>query len=105
MIGRRRAAALIALALGACATPDAPGTGRWQRPDTTEQQAAQDESYCRSRANAEVDREFRREGALRNEDIATPGSLETMMGRHEARRRAQNLFGDCMRTRGYSRVP
>jgi hypothetical protein len=105
MTGPVRAALVGALLIGACAGPDPTASGRWQKSSADEGKVVADESYCRSWANAEAEREFRREGALHNEDIARPGSLDSMMGRHDARRRAQKLFEDCMRARGYARAP
>lgn len=91
--------------LVACAGPQAAKGGRWQKANTSESQVAADESECRSRAAAEVDREVRRDDALRDGPAATAGSFDAAMTRYEAERRIGRLFENCMRLRGYSRMP
>lgn len=99
------AVVLSALVLAACAGPPAATGGRWYKANTPESQVAADEGECRRRAVAEVDREVRRDQALRDAPPATAGSFETAMTRYEAERRIGRLFESCMRRLGYSREP
>lgn len=98
-------AILAALVLAACAGPQAAKGGRWHKANTPESQVAADEGECRSRAAAEVDREVRRDDALRDGPPATAGSFDAAMTRYEAERRIGRLFESCMRRLGYSRGP
>jgi hypothetical protein len=96
---------LAACVLTACASSPAAKGGRWHKTNTPESQVADDEGECRRRAGAEVDREVRRDEALRDAPPATAGSFETAMTRYEAERRIARLVESCMRRLGYSRAP
>lgn len=104
-------AAVIVCALGllgliaACRAPgDASGI-RWQKPDTSESQALDDELDCRRRASAEIEREARRERIFTDDGLIRPGSLDGMMARHDATLRVNRLASECMRRRGYVPAP
>ena len=97
-------AAAAAFALAACAAKDATPT-RWQQPDTDEARALADERDCRRLAQAEVERDSRRDRIFGDDGLARPGSFDSMMARHEARSRIEKLIADCMRRRGYAPAP
>lgn len=97
-------AAAAGLILAACAARDATPT-RWRQPDTDETRALADERDCRRLAQAEVERDSRRDRIFGDDGLARPGSFDAMMARHEARARIDGLIADCMRRRGYAPAP
>jgi hypothetical protein len=91
--------------VAACRAPEGPGRVLWQKPDVDEKQALGDEQDCRRRAQAEVERESRRERIFGDDGLARPGTYDALMTRHEAGRRADRLAAECMRRSGYTPAP
>jgi hypothetical protein len=92
----RRALALTILALGtvACATG-----ARWERPGGTDAERRRDEAGCA--AQADRDRSL---PTQRVTPLPGGGTVETTE-RVTARNVDPGVFDECMRTRGYERVP
>jgi hypothetical protein len=99
------ALALIGLGLVACRAPGESPPTRWQQPDVDEARTLADERDCRRRAESEVDRESRRDRVFGDDGLARPGTYDAMMSRHDAKRRADKLFAECMRRLGYGPAP
>jgi len=100
------ALASVALAqLAACRQPEDLGKVLWQQPNVDETRMLADEQDCRRRANAEVEREARRERIFSDDNLARPGSYDALMFRHDAARRTDRLAAECMRRRGYAPAP
>jgi hypothetical protein len=84
----------VALASGACAT----GT-RWERPGASDEDRRRDEAECAALAN--------RDHSVPAQRIVTRSSGRTMEGMELVTVRDFDAaaFSDCMRRRGYRRVP
>jgi hypothetical protein len=84
----------VALASGACAT----GT-RWERPEASDEDRRRDEAECAALAN--------RDHSVPAQRIVTRSSGRTTEGMELVTVRDFDAaaFSDCMRTRGYRRVP
>ena len=92
----RRALTLTLLALGsvACATG-----ARWERPGGTEAERRRDEAECASQANRDHSVPAQRITARANGSTSEGIELVTV------RDFDSGAFDECMRTRGYARVP
>lgn len=105
------AAVVLALAIGGCAGPSGTGAGGWRQDGISETRANDDEAECRKRARADVEREVRRDmhggsgSGFDPDPIGRPGSYESQVARHDARKRIDRLTADCMRARGYVPTP
>jgi hypothetical protein len=91
-----RVPVLIVVTLGAAAC----ATGaRWERPGSTEAERRRDETECAAQAN--------RERSVPAQRIATRsgGRITESMGLVTVRDLDPGVFDECMRTRGYDRVP
>ncbi len=100
MSGRRRAAALAAVAVlaAACAQPT-----HWRKPGADVDEWSRDESACRARARTLAEREFRARSSEVGSPMADRGdTLEKQMAVYDARRDERRLFEDCMRAKGYA---
>jgi hypothetical protein len=92
----RRALVLAALALGigACATG-----ARWERPGGTDAERQRDEAECASQANRDRSVLGQRitsrpgGGTVESPELVTVRDVDT------------GAYDECMRTRGYQRVP
>ena len=101
-----RIGVLIALfILAGCRAPGDSSPVHWQKPDTDEARMLDDERDCRRGATAEVEREARRERIFSDDGLARPGAYDAMMGRFDARARADRLAAACMQRRGYTSAP
>jgi hypothetical protein len=85
---------LVALGSAACVT----GV-RWERPGATEAERRRDESECAAQAN--------RDRSVPAQRIVTRSSGRTTEGMElvTVRDFDSGVFDECMRTRGYERVP
>ena len=87
-------AVLTCLAVSACAAP-----GAWENPNLDPGRWPLDRAECRSRAEAKVEGEF-----IRDQDIGQPDQWRRAMARFDAGKRAQALYANCMKTKGYARA-
>jgi hypothetical protein len=79
--------------------------GTWQNADVPEEQWSVDSSQCRSRAQADVEREFalrQQTGSSMTYNPSAQWSRE--MNRFSGDQRVNELFAQCMRQRGYTLV-
>jgi hypothetical protein len=92
----RRVAVLLLVALGiaACATG-----ARWERPGASEAERRRDEAECAAQAN--------RDRSVPAQRIVTRSGGRTTegVGLVTVRDLDPGVFDECMRTRGYDRVP
>jgi hypothetical protein len=91
---RVRALAFLALWSVACATG-----ARWERPGGTEAERRRDEAECAARANR--DRSVPTQRITTRSGGRTTESMELVTVRDFD----SGVFDECMRTRGYERVP
>jgi hypothetical protein len=91
---RRRVVLLLLLAAAGCAA-----ASRWERPGGTEAERVRDETECQARAD--------RERAVVGRRIVSSSRGQVNESIELVPRREFDfaLFDDCMRARGYRRVP
>ena len=98
---RRRLAApvilvLLAVSLAACADKYV-----WQHSGLGQIRLSGDSAQCRAHAEKLIDDELSRAGPF---DIQGRGQLERQFTLFDARKRRDQMFGNCMRDKGYKRI-
>lgn len=105
MVARRAALiGLLAFVVGCAGDADRPAA--WKKEGVEPAEAARTESRCRSRANYDVEREYRAE----SDATSAGGSPDPLAGytqttrRYDAQRRIERLIADCMERQGFTRI-
>lgn len=108
---RRCGALALLLSLSACnafdfGLQDDPGTTKWERSKTTEEQTAADLRACRAQAKAVLDRDERIDQAVESTHDTGSGAnaapdLQANMDSYSYEQRTREIVNDCMRGRGY----
>ena len=88
--------ALLAVSLAACADKYA-----WQHSGLSQNRLPSDTARCRADAEKLIDDELRRASPF---DTQGRGQLERQFTLFDARKRRDQMFGTCMRDKGYKRV-
>ena len=88
--------ALLAFSLAACADKYI-----WQHSGLGQNPLSGDSAQCRSHAEKLIDDELRRASPFNTQER---GQLERQFTLFDARKRRDQMFGTCMRDKGYKRV-
>lgn len=87
----RALAVLACLLAAACTAPAA-----WENPDLDPGRWPLDKAECRSRAEAKVEKEYRRD-----QDIGEPSQWQSAMAKFDAEKRTRSLTAQCLQAKGY----